>query len=127
MPGFMAKEAALPVPDPAFDRIVQSSAPGSRLLRLSPLEGGTSNQMTVLACARPGAQVERMILRRPGGGDPLLRAQAVEKEFGFLQLARAAGLPVPEPLYLDMSGEILPSPYLVEGYIAGALAGLKAL
>jgi len=40
-------------------------------------------------------------------------------EFKLLQLVHAAGLPSPQPYYLDLSNEIFPTPYLVIEYIEG--------
>ena len=40
-------------------------------------------------------------------------------EFKLLQLLHSVGLAVPEPYYLDQSGEIFPTPYVVIEYIDG--------
>ena len=102
-----------------LERLVQTIAPQSKLLRTWQLTGGISAAMTALEIEDPGGQTRRMIVRRPSAGALRRNPRAAEDEFQLLQLARSLGLAVQIPYYLDRSGEIFSTPYLVIEYIEG--------
>ena len=106
-----------PLETPILERVAERIVPGSRFLRAWPLTGGISAQMTVMEVRQPDGREKRVIIRQPGGATPTRSAAA--REFKLLQVLTAAGLPVPTPCYLDESGEILSTPYLVTEYIEG--------
>lgn len=99
--------------------MVQVIAPGSTLLRTWPLQGGISAEMTAFELQRPDGQTRKLILRRPS--EPVLRLnpRAAEDEFKVLQLITSLGLAAPTPYYLDQSGTIFSTPYLIMEYIDG--------
>lgn len=105
--------------DNKFARVVRRIDPRSKLLRAWPLTGGVSAQMTALEIERADGRAQKMIVRLHGEIDRKNNPQIAADEFRLLQLLRAAGLPVPEPYYLDTSGEIFSIPYIVIEYIEG--------
>src|SRR5207247_7286541 len=103
--------------DKKFEQVVQKIDPQSKLLRTWELKGGVSAQMTALEIERPGGQTKKMIVRRHGKVDLKRNPQIAADEFKLLQILQSAGLATPAPYYLDQSGEIFPTPYVVIEYI----------
>lgn len=96
--------------------------PDGRLVQYAPLSGGVSAQVYELAIAAPAGDVTRVVLRRPGGARPKANEEgATVREFRLLEALARAGLPVPEPLMLDATGELFPSPFYVMRYIEGSM------
>jgi len=75
--------------------------------------------MTAFEIQRPDGQTSKMILRRPSEQVLQLNPQAAENEFKVLQLTTTLGLATPTPYYLDRSGAIFSTPYLVIEYVEG--------
>ena len=102
-----------------FEHVVQKFEPQSKLLRTWELKGGVSAQVTALEIERPDAPTKKMIVRQHGEVDLKHNPHIAVDEFKLLQLLHSVGLAVPEPYYLDQSGEIFPTPYVVIKYIEG--------
>jgi aminoglycoside phosphotransferase (APT) family kinase protein len=102
-----------------FEQVVQKIDPHSKLLRTWKLKGGVSAQMTALETLRPDGHTQKMIVRKPGERDLKHNPQIAADEFKLLQLVHSVGLAAPKPYYLDESGEIFSTPYLVMEYIQG--------
>jgi aminoglycoside phosphotransferase (APT) family kinase protein len=100
-------------------RLAHRLSPGSRLLRAWPLKGGISARMTVIEMQQPDGRERRLVIRQPGEATLQRNPGAAADEFKLLQILTGAGLPAPTPHYLDESGEILSTPYLVIQYIEG--------
>src|SRR5258706_5194209 len=105
--------------DQKFEQLVQTIAPQSKLLRIWPLKGGISAEMTALEIERPDGQTRRMIVRRPGDATLKRNPHAAEDEFRLLHMTRSLGLATPTPYHLDQSGKIFSTPYVVIEYIEG--------
>jgi aminoglycoside phosphotransferase (APT) family kinase protein len=110
-----------------FERLIHRFAPGATLLRMWELSGGFSAHMTALEIehgAGPGAptRTQKVIVRRHGAVDLARNPHIAADEFRLLQFLRAAGMPAPEPLYVDESGEISPTPCIIVAYIEGGPA-----
>lgn len=88
-------------------------------MRVWELQGGVSAQVIAFELERAGGQTEKMIVRRHGPADLKSNPQIAADEFRLLQLLQQAGLAVPKPYYLDQSGEIFSTPYIVVEYIEG--------
>ena len=125
-------------------RVVRAFQPDARLQSHWPLPGGVSAQMVALEIAAPGARQRTVVFRRHER-DLTRRPALVSREFRLLELLYdldVAELPVPEPLLLDATGELLGTPYMLQAFLPGetdfdpvhpagliekAAAGLQAL
>lgn len=103
-----------------LERLLQRIDPQARLLRAWPLAGGVSAQVTALEVIQPDGQARKMIVRQHGDADLRRNPNSAADEYRLLQFLHARGLPVPEPYYVDPSGEILSAPCLVLEYLEGA-------
>jgi len=79
--------------------------------------GGVSAQVTGIEIEQSDGQTKKMIVRQHGAADLKRDPHIALHEFNLLQLLRSAGLPVPTPYYVDESGEVLASPYIVIEFI----------
>jgi aminoglycoside phosphotransferase (APT) family kinase protein len=105
--------------DNKFEQVVQKIDPQSKLLRAWELKGGVSAQVTTLEIEQPDGKTKKMIARQHGEVDLKHNPHIAADEFELLQLLRSVGLAVPKPYYLDQSGEIFATPYVVIEYIEG--------
>jgi aminoglycoside phosphotransferase (APT) family kinase protein len=110
----------LATPEAGFERLVQKIEPQSRLLRVWPLKGGVSAQVTALEIERSDGQTTRMIVRQHGAVDLAHNPNIAADEFKLLQILQAAGLAAPRPYLVDQSGTILGTPCIGIEYIEGA-------
>ncbi len=102
-----------------FEQVVQKIDPQSKLLRVWKLTGGVSAQVTAIEIERPDGHRQKMIVRQHGDVDFKRNPQIAADEFRLLHLLHSAGLAVPKPHFLDQSGEIFPTPYIVIEYSEG--------
>lgn len=105
--------------DQKFQQLVHKVEPQSKLLRAWQLKGGVSAQVTALEIEQPDRQTKRMIVRQHGPADLKNNPQIAADEFKLLQILQSAGLATPAPYYLDQSGDIFPTPYIVIEYVEG--------
>ncbi|GAB4511146.1 MAG: hypothetical protein OHK0046_08830 [Anaerolineae bacterium] len=103
-----------------FERLLHRFEPTATFLRAWPLMGGVSAQVTALAFRRVDGTEHIWVVRQHGEIDRTNNPRITEEEFALLRSLKAQGLPVPTPFYVDSSGDILPTPYLVQAYIDGA-------
>lgn len=101
----------------ALARLLRHVAPGARLLAARPLAGGISARVTALEIAPPDGRT--LVLRRHGAADLARDPEIAAHEFRLLQVLQAAGVPAPTPLHLDTSGTVLPTPWLLQGFVDG--------
>ena len=99
-----------------FQLIVEAVAPGHRLLSLTPAAAAFTNSVHVLRCVSPAGNEVRLVVKRMTDDPDPERAAA---DFHGLRIARKHGVPAPEPLYLDRTGELLGIPGIVSGFIEG--------
>lgn len=102
-----------------FERLVQRIDPESRLLGAWELKGGVSAHVTAIEIERPNGRTQRLVVRRHGAVDLGHNPHVAADEFKLLRILRSAGLPTPEPYYLDESGEIFSTPYIVVEFMDG--------
>ena len=105
--------------DKKFERVGRKIEPQSRLVRAWELKGGVSARVTALEIERADGHRQKMIVRQHGEVDRKHNPQIAADEFRLLQLLQSAGLAAPGPYYLDQSGEIFSTPYIVIEYIEG--------
>ncbi|MFW6174457.1 MAG: phosphotransferase family protein [Chloroflexota bacterium] len=105
--------------DSTLGAVAQKTIPGGELIHSWPLSGGVSMRMAALDVRRPDGQICGLVIRQyPEAeirGDESLPA----REFRLLEALTEDNLPASAPVYLDVSNEILPSPYLVLERIEG--------
>jgi aminoglycoside phosphotransferase (APT) family kinase protein len=102
-----------------LEQVIQIIAPDSTLLRAWTLQGGISAEMTAFEIQHREGQTHKMILRQPSLQVFERNPHAAEDEFKVLQLTESLGLATPTPYYLDQSGTIFSTPYLVMEFIDG--------
>ncbi|MEO8972300.1 MAG: phosphotransferase [Ktedonobacteraceae bacterium] len=105
--------------DNKFEQVVQRIAPRSKLLRTWELKGGVSARITALEISLSDGHTKKMIVRQHGEVDRKRNPHIAADEFKLLRLLHSVGLTVPTPFYLDQSGEIFSTPYIVIEYIEG--------
>lgn len=104
-----------PADNQKFTQIVQIVAPQSKLRRVWSLQGGLSASMVALEIQQPDGQSRQLIVRSQQ------QAGVAHNEFRLLQITHRLGLKTPIPYFLDLSGLILVTPYLVIDYIEGVM------
>ncbi|MBE0695857.1 MAG: phosphotransferase [Anaerolineaceae bacterium] len=108
-----------PAKNQTFVQLVQKIFPHSKLLRIWSLKGGISAGMTALEIEHQDGSTQRMIVRQPSEKTLANNPRAAENEYSILRILHTLGLAVQRPVYLDQSGAIFPTPYLVIEYISG--------
>lgn len=108
-------------PVDAFTAIARRLSPGATLSRHWRLTGGVSAAVHALEMRAATGEVRRVVVRRHGAAawKPLVEDVAAV-EFRLLTSLHHAGLPVPEPLLLDTSCQLLSSPFLVMAMVEGS-------
>lgn len=105
-----------PLPEALLRKLVPRAA-DSRAWKLG---GGSSAQMTALELWEVGGKLYRFVIRQhPYDSRSVVGKTTAEREFRLLEVLHDQSLAVPDPIYLDLSGEILPAPYQVLGYVEG--------
>ncbi len=102
-----------------FERLVHRFDPHARLKRHHSLPGGYSADVTVLELETGNGTRRKLIHRLHGPVDLRQNPNVASHEFRVLQLTHAAGLATPEPVYLDATDPLFPTPSLVVEYVEG--------
>ena len=105
--------------DTTFEQLVQKVAPHSKLLRRWNLKGGVSAQVTALEIEQPDGTRKKLVVRQHGAGDLKRNPHIAADEWKLLQILQSAELAAPKPYYVDRSGEIFSTPFIVIEYIEG--------
>jgi aminoglycoside phosphotransferase (APT) family kinase protein len=103
----------------AYARVLSKVSPGSQLLRAWRLPGGISAEMTVLESEDETGHARRLVVRRPGPAALKRNPDIVKNEYHLLTVLHRKGLLVPMTILMDLSKEVIPSPYFIETYIDG--------
>ena len=110
------------VPDAAdtrFARLVERIDPHASLLRVWPLTGGVSAEVTAIEIEHPGRQREKLVVRRHGPVDLAANPNVAADEFALLRVLHEVGLPIPAPRYVDVTGELFGTPCIVIDFVQG--------
>ncbi len=102
-----------------FEKLVHRFDPRARLKNHRSLPGGYSADVTVLEVEAGDGTLRKLIHRLHGAVDLQQNPNVAADEFRVLQLAHAAGLATPAPVYLDATDPLFPSPSLVLEYAEG--------
>lgn len=100
----------------SYEAVVSRLFPDSALRSASRLAGGVSADVYRLDVDRSDGGTQSVVLRVHGAAH---HGHPADLEYRLLQALRRAGLPVPEPLFVDTSGALLKAPFLVTGFIEG--------
>ena len=104
-------------PDLALAQLILDTvAPGQHLLDVSPAAAAFTNSVQVLDTLSPAGNRLRLVVKRMTDDPDPARATA---DFRGLQIARRHGIPAPEPIYLDSTGELLGTPGIVTTFVEG--------
>ena len=111
-------------PDPAVyhlslshaQRVVEVAAPGQRVLSGTPAPFAFTNSVHILDTASAAGRRRCLVVKLLTDDPDPERATA---EFNGLRIAHSHGIPVGEPVYLDAAGELLGTPLVVSGFMAG--------
>ena len=101
---------------PHAQRVVEVAVPGQRVLAVMPAAAAFTNSVHLLDTASAAGRRRRLVVKLLTDDPDPERAAA---EFNGLRIARSHGIPVPEPVYLDAAGELLGTPLVVSGFVAG--------
>ena len=98
--------------------IVQAILPGHRLVSSTQARGSFTNDSIIIECSTPaGSRIKlsvKLLVDEPVDAPRLAAAS-----YHAMLLARAHGVPVPEPVYLDETGSVLGAPGIVTSFVEG--------
>ena len=104
----------------AYAEIVARLFPGAKHVRHWALTGGVSAHIEAIEYELAEGEYQQVVVRRHGAADwKILEEDVTTTEFSLQTILFEAGFPVPEPLLLDVSGSVLPSPFLVMAMVQG--------
>ena len=109
--------------DDKYKAVVEAFWPGATIDRIWPLTGGVSAVVNAVSATLASGAKGTAVVRFPAvhGAKPASGCVA-EVEFRLLRCLFGAGIPVPEPLWLDTSGAVFEVPFFVERFVEGSTA-----
>ena len=99
-------------------RILHTIAPDLTLISVSPARGAFTNEVWVLKCRTSSGSILLLAVKLLTD-DPSDAPRRASADFHGLKVARAHGIPAPEPLYLDTIGALLGVPGIVTRMVKG--------
>jgi len=99
-----------------YASIVTRLYPGAKLKAMDRLTGGVSADVHRLDLSLPDGGNISLVLRAHGASHS---GHSAELEHQLLQALHRSGVPVPEPLLVDVSGSLLAVPFLVMAFVEG--------
>lgn len=104
-----------------FAAVAQRVCAGAHLTSVRRLAGGVSAEVHALELNCPDGRRRTVVVRQHGAAAwKSAERQTTEREHALLEFLHSRGVPVAEPLLLDTSGQVLPRPFLVVSFVAGA-------
>lgn len=101
--------------------LAEHISPDSSVISVWPLEGGVSANMFAIELKTADGNARKVVVRQHGAADwKELVDNVTAIEFQLLKTLYGYGIKVPEPLYIDNSGTVLPSPFFVSKYVEGS-------
>jgi aminoglycoside phosphotransferase (APT) family kinase protein len=116
----MSQDNNIPSPD-SVQAVLDIIEPGANFVALHSLEGDFSNSTHLVEARASDGSLFQVVTRRYAIFGNYDRGEKARREFKTLQLLKNHGAPVPVPLYLDDTGNILGSPGIVTRYMPGKL------
>lgn len=105
--------------DKPYDDVVTSLFPGAKLKGVTPLTGGVSADVHRLDLTLADGRTRSLVLRAHGSSHA---GHSADLEFQLMDALYRIGVPVPEPLLVDVSGSLLPDPFVVMAFVEGETA-----
>ena len=105
-----------------LQRLIHKLDPQGKFLQAWALRGGVSAAVTAIAYEKADGNTRKVVVRVHGEADRRGNPELAAVEFKLLRILRAAGIPAPNPLYLDSSCELFPHPAVIAAYIEGKTA-----
>lgn len=93
--------------------------PGAKVQTVERLTGGVSADVYRLDLKLVDGTTTSLVLRSHGASHS---GHSAELEYQLLQALYRSGVPVPEPLLVDVTGSLLPDPFLVMSFVEGTTA-----
>jgi len=109
------------LPEETALSLLEKIAPGSSLLSVELLPGSFSNHTHLLEAQLPDGKSLKCAVRRYQIFGDYDRGEKARREFKAFELMNHNGIPSPEPLLLDDSGETLGVPGIVTRFVPGVL------
>lgn len=103
----------------AYAGVVTRLFPSAELKAKVRLTGGVSADVHRLDLNLVDGRTTSLILRAHGASHS---GHSAKLEYQLLQALHREGVPVPEPLLVDVSGSLLPDPFLVLAFVEGTSA-----
>ena len=100
----------------AYAGIVARLFPRAELKRVARLTGGVSADVYRLDLNLVDGRTTSLVLRAHGASHS---GHSAEVEYQLLQALHRGGVPVPEPLLVDVSGSLLADPFVVMEFVEG--------
>ena len=97
-------------------RVIDAVVPGHKLVSVTPAHAAFTNSVQVLDTLSPAGSRLRLVVKRMTDDPDPERATA---DFHGLRIARKHGIPAPEPVLLDATGETLGVPGIVTTFVEG--------
>jgi aminoglycoside phosphotransferase (APT) family kinase protein len=99
-------------------RILHAVSPELTLISISLVRAAFTNEVQILECRTPSGNDLRLVVKLLTD-DPSDAVQRASADYYGLKIARAHGIPAPEPLYLDTTGGVLGVPGIVTRMVEG--------
>jgi len=99
--------------------VVQQVDPAWELLGADTLSGGISANVWRLTVQQSVSAPEQWIMRWHDGHEDTHHSSIVEREYHLIDHLNSLGLPVPNPIQLDTSSEIVTAPFLILKFVEG--------
>lgn len=99
--------------------LLREIAPGSRLVDMRLMDGSFSNSTVLVTAVTNTNHTQQFVVRRYAVFGDYDRGEKARREYKTLELLAAPGLPAPEPLFLDTTGDVLDTPGIVTSFVAG--------
>ena len=112
-------EGAMTTMHERAQRIAEAIDPRLRVVSTAPATGSFTNDARILECRTPAGSRLRLVAKFLVD-KPELASRIAAVSFHAASLAREHGVPVPEPLFLDETGEVLGVPGVVSRLVEGS-------
>lgn len=117
----MAENLLNTLPEERAISLLERIAPGSSLTRIELLPGSFSNHTHLVEARLPNGNPDKIVVRRYKIFGDYDRGEKAYREFKTFELLIRHRVPAPEPLLLDVSGDVLGSPGIVTRFVDGQL------